>query len=410
MHKTIDAYNREMRLIPIILDMESKGVRIDPKCLDIRDYWQQVFDNGEMILRRAVPGAEPGTKMWFTLARANGYIDESKIVYTEKGNPRYGKEFLPQIMLDDKLKNVLLKRSALMKALSTYIKPYCESYAIDGHFHPYYNQTRNEEDRGTRTGRFSSNLQQLTRSPGEGLPNVRALIFPDENEVLIKRDFNGQELRVAAHYAEGPVLEAYKNDPSTDIHIFTRDLIQQITGIFIAERSVVKGISFLILYGGGAPKLTEKFGVPIELAREFFSAYHRAIPEFRKLSRDIETLLKSGKRVRTWGGRLYDVEPSKYVDGKYRTYYYKMINVLIQGSSADMTKEAMIRYYYHPDRKGRLILSVHDELVCSVHPNYMKEEMSLLKWAMDDIPGWDVPLCSEGKWGYNFGEMTAYED
>ena len=145
------------------------------------------------------------------------------------------------------------------------------------------------------------------------------------------------------------------------------------------------------------------------MAKTFFIAYDEALPEFKQLSKDLETQVKSGTLLRTWGGRLYDVEPAKHIHGEYREFYYKLVNVLIQGSSSDMTKEAMVRYYKHPDRKGRLVMQVHDELVVSVNEKYRDQEMELLRWAMNEIPGWDVPIRSSGEWGPNYGTLTEWD-
>ena len=86
------------------------------------------------------------------------------------------------------------------------------------------------------------------------------------------------------------------------------------------------------------------------------------------------------------------------------------MNLLIQGSSADMTKEAMIRYYNHPDRKGDIAVQVHDEIVLEVLDEYIDNDMAILKWAMDDIPGWDVPLMSDGEVGKNLYDMEKYDE
>jgi DNA polymerase-1 len=171
-------------------------------------------------------------------------------------------------------------------------------------------------------------------------------------------------------------------------------------------------INFLKLYGGGPTKLAERLRIPINQARMFFSAYDAALPEFKNLMKEIENLARSGKKIRTWGGRSYDVEPASHdpKTGKRREFYYKLGNVLIQGSSADMTKEAMIRYYYNPQRKGNLLMTVHDELVVEVDEQYTDSEMAIVRWAMDEIPGWDVPLCSDGAVGKNLGKMEKYDD
>jgi DNA polymerase I-like protein with 3'-5' exonuclease and polymerase domains len=410
-----DAYNRELRLLPIIMDMEHKGVCISKEIFNIQKKWASKFSEINRILHNAVP-IEPGTKAWFNAARKKGIIDESKLQYTAKGNPRYAREFIEELVSDATIKEALSLRSKLQKALGTYINVYADSaLKYDYHFYPYFQQTRGDNEYGTRTGRMSSNLQQLPRTNANDdikkgkMPNLRALIVPDEGEILIKRDFNAQEIRVTAHYAGGSVLEAYINNPRMDVHQFVTDLIRNKTGMSVS-RVITKWISFLKLYGGGPSRLALILSISDDQARQFFAAYDAAFPEFKQLMREIEQISKKGGKIRTWGGRLYAPENPKMMNGQLRQMFYKQGNVLIQGSSADMTKEAMIRYYNNADRKGRIILVVHDEIVVSVSHNYVDHEMKILKQSMNEIPGWDVPLESDGSIGNNFGEMEKYND
>jgi DNA polymerase-1 len=415
-----DAYAREQRVLPIVIDLERRGICISENVHATREKLEDKFDLLDLQLSAYSGGEKPGSKAMFNALRKKGLIDESKIQYTAKGNARYGKEFLAGMIKDKALLEILSLRSKLQKFIGTYLRPFSESAKLyDGKFYPYYNQTRSEDDYGTRTGRFSSNIQQLPKDSGTNftlyaeddftiaeMPSVRSLITTsDPSWSIIRRDFSGQELRVTAHYAEGSILAAYQKDPMMDVHDFVDKLIQEKTGHHLS-RTPVKMINFLKLYGGGPNKLAERLGIPLSQAQMFFQAYDTALPEFKGLMEDIEQLARSGKKIRTWGGRSYDVEESK--DG--REFYYKLGNVLIQGSSADMTKEAMCRYFYHPDRKGNLIMQVHDELICEVPDEYLDQEMQLLRWAMDEIPGWDVPLRSDGKFGKNLGQMTEYND
>jgi DNA polymerase I len=410
-----NALEREMQIIPIVIDMEMNGVTLRGDIQQIESDLTDRFNAIDDELLDYGAGEKPGSKSMFNVLREKGYIDESKFVYTDKGNVRYGREFLEQYITHEPLLKLLILRSKMQKLLGTYVKPYAKSASMyDGQFYPYYNQTRGTDDFGTRTGRFSSNIQQMPKDKkdDEGnliidadLPSVRSLIVAKPGNVLLKRDFSGQELRVAAHYAEGSILEAYRANPALDVHSFIQNLIEQKTGLSL-KRDHVKTISFLKLYRGGAALLANKFSIPLQQARDFFEAYNNALPEFEKLMRDVENTAMRGVRIRTWGGRKYDVEPSK----NGQTFYYKMGNVLIQGSSADMTKEAMIRYYYAPHRKGNLLMTVHDELVVEVPYEKHVSEMELLRWAMDDIPGWDVPLRSDGFIGTNLGEMRGYND
>ena len=420
------AFKREMSVLPIVIDMEMRGITISKDIHETRAKLERTFELQDLQLTAYGNGEKPGSKAMFNVLRKKGLIDESKIQYTDKGNPRYGKEFLSDIIADQELVKILSLRSKLQKFIGTYLRPFSESARLyNNKFYPYYNQTRSEDDFGTRTGRFSSNIQQLPKDSGtnftlyaeddftiSAMPSVRSLIVPSQSDmVLVKRDFSGQELRVTAHYAEGSILKAYQDDPRMDVHAFVDNLIQEKTGHHLS-RTPVKMINFLKLYGGGPSKLAERLKIPLEQAKTFFAAYDEALPEFKNLMKEIENLARSGRKIRTWGGRSYDVEPSTHnaKTGRRQEFYYKLGNVLIQGSSADMTKEAMIRYHYHPDRKGSIIMVVHDEIIIEVNEQHKESEMKLLTWAMDEIPNWDVPLRSDGAIGVNLGKMEAYKD
>jgi DNA polymerase-1 len=416
-HQTInDAFWREMRLLPIVIELEQNGITLSDNINEEYIKLNNLFELQNLQLSAYGNGAKPGSKAMFNTLRKKGLIDESKLTYTAKGNPKYGKEVLDSICVDTNLLAILRLRGKLQKLVGTYLKPFSESaITYNNKFYPYYNQTRSENDYGTRTGRFSSNIQQLPKYSGANtelfamdygdLPDIRQFIIAKPGNILIKRDFASQEMRVVAHYAEGPILTAYNNNPSMDVHKFVHDMIKDVTGLDL-HRTPVKCISFLKLYGGGPSKLADMLNLPLETCKTFFDAYDEALPQFKQLMKDIEKLARSGKKIRTWGGRSYDVEASK--DG--RQFYYKLGNVLIQGSSADMTKEAMIRYHNHPDRKGTIFMQIHDEIVLEVNEAYADNDMAILRWAMDDIPGWDIPLRSDGAIGYNFGDMEAYSD
>lgn len=400
--KMVKAYQREILLLPAVLDMEKQGIRLSQELPKVHKLWTNRFNKGEKYLSQVTP-EKPGTKKMFMSLRDQGYIDEDKIQYTEKGNPRYGKDFLETYIEDKKLKSTLRTRSKLQKVIGTYLSPWLKSYEKYGRFYPYFNQTRNEEDFGTRSGRFSSNLQQIPKIPRDNdTPNLRLMIMPDDGEIMIKRDYMSQEVRVAAHYTEGSILEAFNKDPYLDIHTFVQGLILK-TGTHL-PRTTCKIITFLVLYGGGVKALMAAINCTKAEAYALYDAYYAALPEFKTLAKDIEDQVKAGVLLRTWGGRLYDVEI-----GKWGPLYYRLSNLLVQGSSADQVKEAMIRYYYHPERKGRLILQVHDELVVSVKEKYHKAEMEILREAMEGIEGWDLPMLSDAKIGNSFGDLKSYD-
>jgi DNA polymerase-1 len=410
------ALEREMRLIPIVIKMEQNGLRLRNDIVDEYNKWQKEFDEIDAKLLSYGISEKPGSKAMFKAFADKGLLDKSKYQYTDKGNVKYGAEQLETYIKDKDLLYTFKRRSKLQKMIGTYLRPFAESAKkYDGRLYPYYNQTRNENDFGTRSGRFSSNIQQLPKkgimesneagSHVADLPNPRSLIVAELGHTFVKRDFSSQEVRVLAHYAEGALLDGYNSGTMQDVHEFVADLIYERTGLRYA-RSFVKTISFLKIYGGGAKLLAKNLNITLDEAYQLFNAYDTALPEPKRLMKEIEQLIRNGKKIYTWGGRSYSVEIDK--DGK--PLYYKMLNLLIQGSSADMTKEAMIRYHYHPDRKGRIAMQVHDEIVLEVPDKWVRHDMAILKWAMDDMPGWDVKLESDGETGKNLYEMVKYND
>jgi DNA polymerase-1 len=96
------------------------------------------------------------------------------------------------------------------------------------------------------------------------------------------------------------------------------------------------------------------------------------------------------------------------VQGRMRTFEYKALNLLIQGSSADVTKMAMVDYAREASRDAPLILSVHDELVISCPKVGAAKHGALLKRVMN-ADRLDTPMLSEGYVGPNWGDLKPCE-
>jgi DNA polymerase I-like protein with 3'-5' exonuclease and polymerase domains len=102
-------------------------------------------------------------------------------------------------------------------------------------------------------------------------------------------------------------------------------------------------------------------------------------------------------------------------------FYYKLLNYLVQGSSADVTKEGLIRYDSHPKRESRFLVTVYDEINISTpslkglsakaKQDCAKREMQFLRESMEGIPGIDVPMLSDGKASdRNWAELKSWKE
>ena len=239
------------------------------------------------------------------------------------------------------------------------------------------------------------------------LPFVRDYLLPDPGQLWGKRDYSQQEFRILAHYEDGALLKLFKANPNMDVHVLVASLIfaKPMSDVTKDERGIAKTIGFGLLYGLGVPKLAAKLKRSEDEARDLKGQYMRALPGIKGLQDGIKSLVRADQPICTWGGREYYCEPPKEERGWMRTFEYKLLNYLIQGSAADCTKQAIINYHEHPKRKARFLLTVHDEINASMPPKRLAEEMKVLEESMLDVD-FGVPMLSDGKAGPCWGQLS----
>lgn len=425
----LDAYARELALLPVIMRMESHGVRVDAKALarDLEIYEAQIARIEAWIYSRIGAGInlDSGQDLAQALVAA-GLAEPGALGRTATGKLQSNKEAIDRAVSDPQLVAALRWRGAVGTCLETFVRPWlAQATANGGRIYVRWNSTRRERDGGARTGRLSSspNLQNIPKTfkalfseheadpvKREGLPTspapdlidpprMRRYILPDEGHVLIDRDFASQELRVLGFFEDDRIAAAFAEHPDLDLH-------QRVADELSITRQQAKTVHFAILYGVGNGRLAELLGCSVDQARDVKWRYFDRYPSVRGLIKDLKIRAKAVLPIRTWGGREYFVEPPKVVDGDVRTFEYKLLNYLIQGSSADLTKQTMIDV--SPDLEARgawLLASVHDELLISCPQAVCDETMAVVRDAMHRDRLAQVPMRSSGKVGPNFGEM-----
>jgi len=408
-----DAYQREIELAPILMAMEKKGVRIDrPKLwLDIQTY-QVFFDQATELIHRLVGSVfnvDSGTELAKALINSP-LVDKSRLGRTPTGRISTARASLEAAVQDPQLLALLRYRGALKTLLGTFMRPWYEMSESDGHLHPSWNQVRGDEY-GTRTGRLSCSAPNLQNVPTEfedidilGFPPMifmRQYILPDEGEILVAADYNGQEMRLLAHFAEGRAAEIYRNNPRADFHEIARDILHNEAGLDF-PRKKVKIVGFSLIYGAGVPNLSSQLRMEDQLGevKRLRDMYLRSLPGLKEFIADVT----SRPGVRTWGGRWIPVDKP---EGTNWDFSYKLANHLIQGSAADQTKESIIVYHKTP-ATGRFLMTVHDENVISSSIDNLKENVEYLKHSMESLPRFDVPFIAEVETGCNWHNMEKY--
>lgn len=262
--------------------------------------------------------------------------------------------------------------------------------------------------------RMCADIKSIMKFTGmrlPGIPKVRGYIVPWAKDwVLIDRDYSQQELRILAHYEEGSLFQQYQNDPWTDVHDYVHKAVIARFGIDYG-RPHIKAVNFGTLYGMGVPGLMVNTGLSREEAatlRDSVMAILNGVPE---INDDMRRRMICNEPFRTWGGREYYCRPpvKDKKTGRLKTLDYQMINVLIQGSAGDMTKEAWVNLADNSPPTLKTYLSVHDEFLCSCPKSEIKNHMQILRESMESVK-LDVPLLSEGKISYtNWAECRAYD-
>lgn len=436
-HGMLEAYQREQKVMPIFMDNERVGIRVDVRRLkrDLKVYEAALVKADEWLrkrLKRPSLSLDNDAQVLEALLSA-GVVREDQLVLTPTGKYSIAKKNLtPSMYKDPRVASVFGYRNRLTTCLKMFMIPWLTQVERrgDGYISTNWNQIRNEGG-GTRTGRPSTvdpnflNISKSWDNNDDGyvhpeflgvapLPLVRVYLLPDEGESWLHRDYNGQELRLAAHFEDGPLLAAYQADPWLDVHQHVSDLIKDTTLLEFARKNV-KIANFRIIYGGGAPATAAGIGCGIDEAKQLLNAHKAALPSLtgrNGLSDQTKQIGKNGECLFTWGGRAYYVEPpgfnKKY--GRHMTYEYKLLNYLCQGSAADVTKQAMINYHEHPKRQGRFLVQVYDEMNVSSGPN-AKNEMAVLRESMEMVTEQlDVPMLSEGKSGKSWGDQKKYKE
>jgi len=421
----LEAYDRERRLAPKLRESSIKGIRLDGSRLeeDYNSCLKSMSTCDNRIFERL--GVEEfnigsGIQLADALDRA-GLVDEW--ILTPKGRRSTAKDNLIQVCKDPDLVQLLAYRSTMKTCTGTFMGPWLDFGEDDGRVHTEWNQVANDEGHhaGTRTGRLSSSRPNFQNPPNpfglavpEGLsplPNMRSYLLPEIGHIWIKRDFSSQEIRILAHFEDGDLMLAYQADPFLDPHELARRMIESIIGI-LYERKDVKITGFSIIYGSGVPGLAQQLGRPKGDAYTLREAYFKAMPAAANLASSTRTRGRSGGAVTTWGGRRYFVEPPRMLRGQMRSFEYKLLNYLIQGSAGDQTKQVMSDWWDYKSDEVVFTSTIHDEINASAPEESWRSDMSDLQVMMDQ-DYFDCPMRSEGSYGPNWGsltEMTREED
>ena len=359
-------YELEMPLMEILTAMEMHGVLLDRALLTrlSSDFGEQMqAREGEVYHLAGGPFNLNSPRQLEEIL-----FDRLGLTASKKTKGKTGRstdnEVLTSLAQDHQIAQQILAYRSLAKLKSTYSDALPKLADSNDRVHTSYNQAV------TATGRLSSsdpNLQNIPIRTEEGRRIREAFIAPP-GFCIIAADYSQIELRVLAHLSKDQVFcEAFNEDQ--DIHTRTA---AEIFGLFPEMvtpemRRQAKAINFGVIYGQGAFSLAKQLGIARPVAERFIATYkerHHGAMAF--LDRCIQQACETGA-VTTMLGRRLPITDINSTNGNLRAYAERnAINYPIQGSAADIIKQAMLgvdRALRQGGFATRLVMQVHDELV-----------------------------------------------
>jgi DNA polymerase I-like protein with 3'-5' exonuclease and polymerase domains len=443
-----EACRVEMGLIPLVLEMSWRGVRIDiDKAEQTRDRLIKKRDRElkelSDLLNHTVGMSEINSarmleKFFLQLKIPFERTEKSKQAKLDSDWMEKHEHWLPQ-----KITHIRQLDAGAEKFIQGFLLDFCHNSRI----HATINQFRSD-DGGTRSHRVSYSNPPLQQMPSrDSTPikeelaiQIRGCFVPEPGETWGAHDLSQQEYRIIVHYSElmksrkaDHAGDRYRNEPKTDFH----DYVAEITGL---PRKRAKDVNFAKAYSAGVAKFALMTGMSFEEAKEAMDTYDEELPFVKESSTKCKTVAEQRGYIRLLDGarshfdfwepsyRKWEEEqtyrgdmgtapcsleeaqervndPNHPWKGRIvRAYTHRSFNRLVQGGAARQVKKAMLDCW----NEGLIpLLQIHDEL-CFSHTS--EEEGKKVNQIMRDAIKLTVPMRCDSEYGISWGTARVVKD
>lgn len=410
------AYNKEFPLIPILGQIELMGVRLDV------DYLKSLLHPLTKYKKQIETFIQNKYNINVGSSKQLGELLENQFSHvmlerSPKGNIVTNEEFLekmkrtyPAKSEEHKLAKRVLTYRTVDKAINTYVYKYtniCEEQFINGNkthsiIHTDYDQIKN-------SGRLGSSNPNLQNIPNTFIVDVRKGFIPRPGYVFVEADWSSAELRLVAIASKEPqMVQAYKQNPrDADLHTLTACNIFNKKEVTPEERSIGKTLNFSILYGGTEFAISRVLRCSKEQAKDYIERFYLSYSGLDQWKKIEEQRISSRNYSETFYGRRRYLPAGVYKNMKDKWKYYgairELINHIIQGSCADLLKQALcdITHDFAINNIDAYICNTtHDSII--VETTDPEKTISVLKKNMEiEIDGILMPIDVQVKYSFS---------
>lgn len=304
---------------------------------------------------------------------------------TEKGKTALDSDVLEELTArGSELARMIHSYRTRVKLLNTYFRNFLLFADSDGALHPSINTLE------AVTGRMSVTepaMQTLPRGP-----RARRAFIARPGHQLILADYAQIEMRLLAHFCHDPMLKEAIN--SSDLHTAVAGMIFGPDNVTREVRQLAKTSAFAVIYGAGPEKFSHTAGVSIEEGTEFLQRYHDRFPQIRPF---VDYVIHTARQRKRATGSAYVTTPAgRRLHNRKIDAEYSLVNYLIQGSAADIFKQAIVRLQANGFGEY-LRLPVHDECIFEIPLDVDAEEFKREVSKVMEDGTWDVPIALEAE-------------
>ncbi len=406
-------WDLERPLIPVLVELEYNGIRVDADELAQQSVALTAELERLVIEIHEIAGHSFNIDSPIQLRTV--LFDELKLPPKKrtKTGPSTDQDVLEELAALHPLPAKIIEHRQASKLKGTYVDALpLQINPETGRIHCSFNQVV------AATGRLSSNDPNLQNIPirTPAGQRVRKAFIPGELEwKLVCADYSQIELRMLAHFSQDNVLlDAFAQ--GIDIHTAVAASVYSVEREHVTSdmRRVAKAVNFGVIYGQSPYGLAAALGIPQDDAAKFIDDYfsrYAGVTQF--LEETLDECLRTGYAT-TILGRRRKIDGIRPDHNRNRNLAERTaINTVIQGSAADLIKQAMINVFnrmkteQHP---GRMLLQIHDELVFEAPDDAVPSLVRLVREEMEHAMNLDVPLAVDVSVGDNWLETVEYAD